>query len=287
MTRPDVHFELVDDDTGLSQSVSVAYPYRYGRLERVPVIVTLDAPWMWGTVVDATRIMSMGGEAPEAVVVGLGFGRPPVPSVPGDQVDRPEGAGPGGISLSEYLRERARWYTPTPWSPPEATGVKALDPAGAGRAADLQAFIGRSLLPRLASAELADAELGDRWFVGHSFGGLFGLRALLTEPSLFDHWLLASPSIWWDDRAVLRWEAERAESGAGLDANVFMSYGGEEDEAVFRMGGNARDLHRTLIERGYTGLSIALHRVEGHGHNAVIGSAVAHGLRALGVTGAV
>ena len=36
-------------------------------------------------------------------------------------------------------------------------------------------------------------------FYGHSYGGLCVLHALFTRPSLFDHWVATSPSIWWHD----------------------------------------------------------------------------------------
>lgn len=282
MARPDTYFLLTDADTGLRQSVSVSYPYRYGSLETVPVVICLDEPWMFGTVVDTTRIMSMGSEAPEAVVVGLGFGAPADGSTP-------PSAGPNGLPMSECLRERARWYTPTPWVPPELTGVKHMAAEEAGRADQLRSFIEAMLLPRLVAEELGDTTIGDRWFVGHSFGGLFGLKALFAEPALFDRWLLASPSIWWDDRAILGWEADYAAANDDLPARVFLSYGGEEDTAPtgdptadqFRMGANVRDLHATLEGRSYPGLDLTLARLDGHSHNSVIGSAVAQGFRSL------
>ena len=105
MPWPVDEFTMTCPDTGVEHLVSVALPVRHRSLERVPLLLCLDGPWTFGTVTDATRIMSMGGEAPEAAVVGLSFRDP---------------------SMGEYLRQRARWYTPTPWVPPEVTGVKGV-----------------------------------------------------------------------------------------------------------------------------------------------------------------
>src|SRR6185503_3881208 len=48
-----------------------------------------------------------------------------------------------------------------------------------------------------------DAEI----LFGHSFGGLFALHALFTAPDSFDVYLIASPSILFSDRIVLKREA--------------------------------------------------------------------------------
>ena len=39
--------------------------------------------------------------------------------------------------------------------------------------------------------------------LGHSYGGLFALYALLNHPQHFNNYLIASPSIWWNQERVL------------------------------------------------------------------------------------
>jgi predicted alpha/beta superfamily hydrolase len=231
---------------------------------------------MFGTVVDATRIMSMSGEAPEAIVVGLSFS------------DR---------SMSEYLRQRARWYTPSPWVPPAITGVKGVEAHECGRADELMAFIGDRVLPAVESGHIGDLQVSRRWLIGHSFSALFALRTLLKNHTMFDKWLLASPSIWWDDRSILKLEAERAAAKSDLVARVFTCYGqlearpldaapgppmvGGESIPDFRMGANVEDLVATLRARNYRGLELSHAVIEGDDHASSIGAAVSKGLRAL------
>lgn len=38
--------------------------------------------------------------------------------------------------------------------------------------------------------------------IGHSFGGLFAVNALVNHPDLFDNYLAIDPSLWWDDRKL-------------------------------------------------------------------------------------
>jgi len=43
-----------------------------------------------------------------------------------------------------------------------------------------------------------------RVYIGYSLGGLLGAYALLSEPSMFDNYILVSPSLWYDDKFILR-----------------------------------------------------------------------------------
>jgi predicted alpha/beta superfamily hydrolase len=252
-------FTLTCDISGLDHGISVGLPPRFDKLESPPLIVCLDGPWMFGTVLDATRIMSMSGEAPEAVVVGVSFT---------DQ------------SMGEYLRQRARWYTPTPWVPPEETGVKSIDADECGKVETFLAFLNDQLLPRIEG----QYHTSERWFIGHSFGALCGLRALMVKPEMFDRWLLASPSIWWDDRVILEMEEAYAEVNDDLPAHVFLSAGTDEDAGDpgnFRMTSNVAVLGTTLAARDYPNLSLTRMELQGDEHSSGIGNAVSKGLRAL------
>jgi uncharacterized protein len=253
-------FTLTCDRSGLDHDISVGLPARFDKLDAPPVIVCLDGPWMFGTVLDATRIMSMSGEAPEAVVVGVSFT---------DQ------------SMGEYLKQRARWYTPTAWVPPPETGVRGLEQDETGKVETFIAFLNDQLLPHLE----ARYRTGERWFVGHSFSALCGVRALLVKPEMFDRWLLASPSIWWHDRVILDMEEAYAEANDDLPAHVFLSAGTDEEDSdpvgTFRMTSNVAVLGSTLASRGYPNLKLTRMELDGDAHSSVIGNAISKGLRAL------
>ena len=253
---------VICESTGTEHVLDIGLPVRHGRLEQPPVVICLDGRWTFGTTLDATRIMSMRGEAPEAVVVGVSFG--------------PE-------RMSDYLLERARWYTPTPFVPPEITGVKGLAKEETGRADEFRAFLADQVMPAVE----AEFETGERWLIGHSFSGLFALSTLLTEPELFDKFLLASPSIWWDDRAAFGLEERYSETHDDLPAHVFLSVGRDEDALdaagpdSFRMKDNVEALAATLASRRYPSLRFDHAVLEGEGHNSTIGAAISRGLRSL------
>ncbi|MEW9617847.1 alpha/beta hydrolase-fold protein [Shinella sp. S4-D37] len=67
---------------------------------------------------------------------------------------------------------------------------------------------------------------------GHSFGGLLVLHALFTRPHAYMRWIAASPSIHWEDAAVLSTERaflERSDLPPGIE--LHLSAGQYESEA--------------------------------------------------------
>lgn len=44
---------------------------------------------------------------------------------------------------------------------------------------------------------------GNNTFIGESLGGLLATEILLSKPYLFNHYLIVSPSIWWDNASLL------------------------------------------------------------------------------------
>ena len=252
------HIELDCERTGTTHALSVSTPFRYGQVDETPLILCLDGAWVAGTVRDATRIMSMSGEAPEAVVAGLSF---------------------TDTSMGAYLRSRARWFCPTQWVPPEITGVKGVTADQTGHALTYLAFIRDQVLAHLRD----QYRVSEVWLVGHSFSALFGLRSLFAEPGLFDKYLLASPSIWWHDRAIFDFEAEYAASHDDLAARVFMSTGEEEAGlgSEFNMGDNMVDMANRLDARNYPSLSLDHLVLPAESHSSTIGAAVSRGIRSL------
>ena len=248
-------FDVHSDETGFDYQICVEVPNRYDAKPdaRFPVVVCLDGLWTFGPVRDAFRILPLGRELPEAVVVGVGH---------------------GATDLMEVLQLRAVDYTPTRYASPPETGVR-IAAEETGRADRFRRFLVDTLLPSLADRyRLAD----DRTLVGHSFSGLFGVDTLLVEPEAFDRWVLPSPSLWWDDRVMLKREADHAASTDDVDARVFLSLGGDESNDGF---GGQREFYEQLAARRYPSLDLQWAWFPGETHQSVIGAAVVRGLRAV------
>jgi predicted alpha/beta superfamily hydrolase len=44
----------------------------------------------------------------------------------------------------------------------------------------------------------------DKYLIGQSLGGLLAAEILIKKPTLFNHYLIVSPSLWWDDESLLK-----------------------------------------------------------------------------------
>ncbi len=49
----------------------------------------------------------------------------------------------------------------------------------------------------------------EKTIIGQYLGGLLASEILLKKPSLFDNYIIVSPSVWWDDTSILKWEVKK------------------------------------------------------------------------------
>ena len=112
-------------------------------------------------------------------------------------------------------------------------------------------------------------------------GGLFGLYTLFNSSDSFKRYVIGSPSIWWDDRHILKVEEEYAKKNKNLSAKVFMSIGDLEEEGGdnFKMISNMKALSNTLLSRNYKGLDLETAIFEDETHCSAVSATLNRGLR--------
>lgn len=66
-----------------------------------------------------------------------------------------------------------------------------------------------------------------RILVGHSFGGLFTVNALLSRPEMFDAYVAISPTFWWDDNYLARKARPFFKQSPDLRKFLYISMGNE------------------------------------------------------------
>jgi enterochelin esterase-like enzyme len=111
---------------------------------------------------------------------------------------------------------------------------------------------------------------------GHSFGGLFTLYALFTDPSLFWGYLAGSPAIQWDHDLLVKQEAAFAAQHKELPVRLYLGVGGAEPLVTPGVS-----FVRTLAERHYGGLHWDGRVIEGERHSGVKPELYNRGLRFL------
>ncbi|MBL7923466.1 MAG: alpha/beta hydrolase [Bacteroidia bacterium] len=116
-----------------------------------------------------------------------------------------------------YGRNRALDYTPT-------------DAAeGDGGAEQFLQFINNELIPEMESAFGADTSRDSRILLGHSFGGLCAAYAFTHHNEMFGHYMLLSPSLWYDNLVMLRYEQDKRAANQARPQHVFMGLGEMEN----------------------------------------------------------
>lgn len=247
--------------------ILVAFPDSYADSDKTyPVLYVLDANWYFGTVTETVRMLPILGELPEMIVVGIGY--------------------PVKVTM-EAVAVRTRDYTPTEvdgWY--EEVVLKhypeAPEYVASGEAAGFLQFIREELIPFIHSNYRTDPE--DQAIVGHSFGGLFALYSLFHHPATFNRYVIASPSIWWDEGVTLKYESDFAANNSDLSAKVFMTVGGleeSEEDSDAAMMTNMRRLAETLQGRGYASLKLVTHVFDAETHVSVIPASISRGLKAV------
>lgn len=259
---PDTIAHEAVSDSGRRYPVWVALPADYaGSDRRYPVVFVTDGGYSFPLVRSIRNLVVTNDDSLEDfILVGL----PP-------EVGQTSKA------------SRSRDYTPSnPLLDPRLRDDYSA--ALYGEAAAYRDFIADRVFPLIAREYRAD--MSRTVFAGHSFGGLFGSYVLLTRPSMFKHYILSSPSLWFHDRRIEAIERNYAAQHADLPANVRLYIGMYEqlgDSARYNrtkdMVGDTRAFERMLEARGYPGLRIDHEVLTDEDHLTAFPVAISRGLR--------
>ncbi|PZQ20973.1 MAG: alpha/beta hydrolase [Sphingopyxis macrogoltabida] len=172
--------------------------------------------------------------------------------------------------------ERRYDYTPR---------IGSSDPRGrpGGGADAFLDLIEDRMMPKVAAAAHIDRRRQLIW--GHSLGGLFVLHAFMTRPKLFSGYYAASPSLWWDEAAIVRRAAEPA-AGRPCACGVVLAGGKIDDDRIRARRGFAAAMPDGAAVAGFLAhlgqrTSVVPRQVElpGMGHGETLGATVAPALR--------
>jgi predicted alpha/beta superfamily hydrolase len=97
-----------------------------------------------------------------------------------------------GIENTERRRDLA---------PPTEVAEEREAAPNAGGTERFRAFLRDELKPAIAARYRTTTESA---IIGESLAGLFVIETLLVEPALFDAYLTADPSLWWNEDALVR-----------------------------------------------------------------------------------
>ena len=241
---PISRFAVSAPQTGTEYQVCVAAPDVRSEPGPWPAVVFMDGDDQFHFAVEAYRGLRAGNRVRPLLLAGLGY----------------------GASYTKPANRRLRDYTPTalPTEPDSGGGDGFL------------AFLGGTFWPELkARYPLSDDARG---LAGHSLGSLLVLHALFQRQPFFNRFLASAPSLWWDDRSLLRQADSLQRAGAVLQARVFLGVGADDTQS---MTGDLDLLERQLAARPFPQLEVISRRFAGRDHYTVLPDAFGEGLRAL------
>ncbi len=177
---------LVSSINGIKYNIQIAFPEGYEKSkEKYPTIYLLDSNDDFPLVTAILRrLQEVSLE--KSIIIGIAYQEYP-----------------------KYYRRQD--YTPS----------NIADIENSGGADLFYNVLKRELIPVIE--EKFNVKKDSRTIIGHSIGGLFGTYLLFNKDSIFDSYILSSPSIWWDDYLVLN-----EENNSISDKRVFVSVGSEE-----------------------------------------------------------
>ena len=120
--------------------------------------------------------------------------------------------------LAYDIKRRTRDLTPA------ASGEEY---ANGGSAGEFYDFVKDELFP-LVEKKYSTAK-SDKIYFGHSFGGLFGIYALLRDDGIFDEFFIASPSLWWGESQLIRDALDKGKLRSNLKAKFIMLVAGSRE----------------------------------------------------------
>lgn len=122
-------------------------------------------------------------------------------------------------------------------------------------------FIQRELIPAVQAEYNVDTLRAGRIIIGHSFGGLLGAYAFTKHNEVFGNYLLLSPSLFYDNSVILKYEQEVRESIKSKPQLVFIGAGSTENGLL-----PANNLLYDRLKNYYSFTSSTFELVPGLGH---------------------
>jgi predicted alpha/beta superfamily hydrolase len=175
---------------------------------------------------------------------------------------RSSGFMPQVIAVGVHQLKRGKELTPT----------GSDNPSEFGGADQFLSFLEKELVPYISKKYPTS---GSNALYGHSFGGLFVMYAMVMKPEIFDIYLAADPSFWWDKRYMRNFVKEKLDSSRLQNKVLFITgRGGNESEGM-----GIPSIDSVLRSSAPTALRWKVADYPGETHNSVKFKSVYDGLK--------
>ena len=142
----------------------------------------------------------------------------------------------------------------------------------AGGADRFRTFLREELKPLIAERYRTTAESA---IVGESLAGLFVVETFFLEPTLFDGYIAADPSVWWNQQVLVRGAADRLAAWTAGAKRLYVATSPEADEK-----GGVAEL-TTALAGAPAEVTWTHEPMPGTLHGTIFPTAALHGIRLL------
>jgi predicted alpha/beta superfamily hydrolase len=191
---------LYSEVLGESREIWVHTPTNHQEGKQYPVLYLLDGPGHFYSVVGLIKQLSTtNGNTlmPEMIVVAIA------------NTDRSRDLTPTEVKIDFFTGDSIQYAS--------GGGDRFLE------------FMEKELIPYV-DTNFPTAPY--RTFVGHSFGGLSVINALITRSYLFNNYVAIDPSLWWDGSRFMEFADSVLTAGDFSDKRLFVGVANTMDEAM-------------------------------------------------------
>lgn len=158
------------------------------------------------------------------------------------------------VGIDSLDTERTRDLTP-----PSSDETDNRFSPGNGGADAFLSFIGDELVPFIDKTYRTRPY---RLLVGHSFGGLFAIYSLVARPHLFNAYIAADPSLYWNKKAVVAQAESFFSTTKELQADLYLTVSGDSS-------GPPPDIIAVLAKRSPAGFRWHYERLSKEDHLSI------------------
>lgn len=235
---------------GIKYNLYISLPKGYSSNNKsYPIIYLLDADYSFALAKQISEHLSDRNRISDSIIVGIAYANP-----------------------NEYKKNRTRDYTPSYVS---SGGYGSKYQKYSGGAESFYRFIHSELIPYLHQEYRANK---NATFVGHSYGGLFGVYLLVHHPEVFNHYIIVSPSLWYNNHLVLKAAQRKRDFNLLQKTRACFIIGDQENKGDYHMIDDLKLLNETIMRKPHRNLSTVFNILNDMDHDTVFPGALSQGL---------
>jgi predicted alpha/beta superfamily hydrolase len=205
---------LLVSEQNIEYKIIVTLPPNYDNSKTYQTLYYLDAWWLEDIIKGNYNILNRVKAVEQIVLVGISIDGTP----------------------DQFTKQRTRDYTPTPYDMkfpfilPLEFGSFFVDSTNSGRSNLFKFFLKDKVFPFVSKKYSVDNN--NKGFLGHSFGGLFGVYDAFDSTPLFDKHIIIAPALWWNKSLALYENMNHRFREINTKPNLFICYGETESITI-------------------------------------------------------